>query len=144
MNKLTYIDDCQLDHFILRKILSRFGSSVDVRCTGSGTRIIDQLSQQRFEEDNLPDIILLDIAYNQGFDAWEFLDQLQLLYPELAKPVDVYILSASKYPADIERLKKYDFVKAFIMKPITKEVLLKIMRQREMTVDCFAMIEAHN
>ncbi|HTI60270.1 hypothetical protein [Mucilaginibacter sp.] len=144
MNKLTYIDDCQLDHFILRKLLSRFGSPVEIRCTGSGSRIMDQLSQNYADEGSLPDIILLDIAYQQGFDAWEFLDQLRSLYPRLAKPIDVYILSATKYPADLLHLEKYDFVKAFIMKPITKEALQKIIRHREMSVDRFAFIEAYN
>lgn len=144
MNKLTYIDDCQLDHFILRKLLSRFGSQVEIRCTGSGSRILDQLAQNRSDESNLPDIILLDIAYQSGFDAWGFLDQLQSLYHQLAKPIDVYILSATKYPADLEHLEKYDFVKAFIMKPITKEALQKIIRHREISMDRFALIESYN
>ena len=144
MNKLTYIDDCQLDHFILRKLMSRFGSSAEIRCTGSGSRIMDQLCQNYMDEDSLPDIILLDIAYQPGFDAWGFLDKLRSLYPLLAKPIDVYILSATKYQADLEHLQKYDFVKAFIMKPITKEALQKIIRQREVSMDRFALIESYN
>jgi CheY-like chemotaxis protein len=144
MNKLTYIDDCQLDHFILRKILSRYGLPLEVRCTGYGDNVLNQLMQQREEEYSLPDIILLDIAYTPAFDAWNFLDKVKAIYPLLAKPVEIYILSASKYPADVDRLKQYDFVKAFILKPITKEVLLKLIRQRELSVDSLAMLEAQN
>ena len=144
MNKLTYIDDCQLDHFILRKILSRYGFPLEVRCTGHGDYVLDQLTQQYAEADKLPDIILLDIAYTPGFDAWGFLDNLRALYPLLAKPVEVYILSASKYPADVERLKRYDFVRAFIVKPITKEVLLKLIRLKEMSFNKFAGAEVQN
>ncbi len=144
MNKLTYIDDCQLDHFILRKILSRYGLPLEVRCTGFGDNVLNQLIQQREEENSLPDIILLDIAYTPGFDAWGFLDRVKAIYPLLAKPVEVCILSASKYPSDVERLKHYDFVKAFIVKPITKEVLLKLIRQRESHGNNFATFEAWN
>jgi len=144
MNKLTYIDDCQLDHFILRKILSRYGLPLEVRCTGYGDSVLNQLTQQREEENSLPDIILLDIAYTPAFDAWGFLDKVKAIYPLLAKPVEVYILSASKYPSDVERLKQYDFVKAFIVKPITKEVLLKLIRQRELHGNNFATLEAQN
>ena len=144
MNKLTYIDDCQLDHFILRKILSRYGLPLEVRCTGYGDSVLNQLTQQREEENNLPDIILLDIAYTPVFDAWGFLDRVKAIYPLLAKPVEVYILSASKYTTDVERLKQYDFVKAFIVKPITKEVLLKLIRQRESYGNKFDTLEAQN
>jgi CheY-like chemotaxis protein len=144
MNKLTYIDDCQLDHFILRKILSRYGLPLEVRCTGYGDNVLNQLIQQREEENALPDIILLDIAYTPAFDAWGFLDKVRGIYPLLAKPVEVYILSASKYSSDVERLKQYDFVKAFIVKPITKEVLLKLIRQRESPVYNFVTLESQN
>jgi len=56
----------------------------------------------------------------------------------------VYILSASKYPTDIERLAQYDFVKAFILKPITKEVLLKLIREKETAAGNFFTLEAQN
>ena len=144
MNKLTYIDDCQLDHFILRKILSRYGLPLEVRCTGYGDNVLNQLMQQREEESSLPDIILLDIAYNPAFDAWNFLDKVRAIYPLLAKPMEVYILSASKYPNDVERLKQYDFVKTFIVKPITKEVLIKLIRQKETAINSFVTPEAQN
>ncbi len=144
MNKLTYIDDCQLDHFILRKILSRYGLPLEVRCTGYGDNVLHQLMQQRDEESSLPDIILLDIAYNPAFDAWGFLDKIKAIYPLLAKPVQVYILSASRYPSDVERLKRYDFVKAFIVKPITKEVLLQLLREKETAAGNFVTAEVQN
>lgn len=144
MNKLTYIDDCQLDHFILRKILSRYGLPLEVRCTGYGANVLNQLMQQCEEENSLPDIILLDIAYTPAFDAWDFLDKVRAIYPLLAKSIEVYILSASKYPAEVERLRQYDFVKAFIVKPITKEVLLKLIRQKKLSVSNFVTLESLN
>lgn len=144
MNKLTYIDDCQLDHFILRKILSRYGLPLEVRCTGYGDNVLNQIMQQRNDENSLPDIILLDIAYNPAFDAWGFLDKIKAIYPLLAKPMEIYVLSASKYPSDVERLKQYGFVKAFIVKPITKEVLLQLIRQKKIAMNNFVTVEAQN
>jgi two-component SAPR family response regulator len=143
MNKLTYIDYCQLDHFILKKILSRYGLPFEVKCTDSCKEVLDQLVLQRANKENLPDIIFLDI-YSSEFDAWEFLDKVQLIYPVFSKPVEIYILSAAKYPADVERLKQYDLVKAFILKPITKEVLQKLMRQKELSESRFETIEGLN
>jgi CheY-like chemotaxis protein len=143
MSTLTYIDNCQLDHFILQKILSRFGSSLEVKCTDTGMEALSLLSRQKVYNDNLPDLILLDI-YMPGFDAWDFLDKVELLYPTLPHTLEIYILSASKYPADVERLKNYTCVKAFILKPITKEVLQKLIRHKISPINKFATIEAQN
>jgi CheY-like chemotaxis protein len=143
MNKLTYIDYCQLDHFILRKILSRYGLPFEVKCSDSCKEVLNQLVLQRADTENLPDIIFLDI-YSAEFDAWEFLDKVQLLYPAFSKPIEIYILSATRYQEDIDRLKQYDLVKAFILKPITKEVLQQLITQRELAESRFATIESLN
>lgn len=143
MSKLTYIDDCQLDHFILKKIISRFGSSCEVKCTDTCIEVLSLLSQHRQDAEKLPDIILLDI-YMPEFDAWDFLDKVQILYSNLTKAVEIYILSACKYPEDVERVKQYPFVKAFILKPITKEVLLKLIRQKESSFSKFTSMETPN
>jgi len=132
MNKLTYIDDCRLDQFIFKKLLSRYGSPVEVECLDTAVEALIQLKRKCLDSDGLPDIILLDI-YNPFLDAWNFLDRVQALYPALAKPVEVYILSASRYPTDVERLKQYDFVKAYIIKPVTREVLEQLVREKELT-----------
>jgi CheY-like chemotaxis protein len=143
MSKLTYIDDCKLDRFILEKILSRFGSSFEVKCADTGNEVLNQLSQQDGYNDKQPDLILLDI-YMPCFDAWDFLDKVELIYPTLNRSLEVYILSASKFPADVERLKNYTCVKAFILKPITKEVLQKLIRHKISPVTQFAILEACN
>jgi CheY-like chemotaxis protein len=143
MNKLTYIDDCQIDQFILRKLLSRYGMPCEVNCSDTVEEVLVQLKRQSTDGDSLPDIILLDI-YDPYLNAWEFLDRVQSMYPLLAKPVEVFILSASKYPADVERLKQYDFVKAYIVKPITKEILIQLMRERETAADRLMTLEAQN
>ena len=130
MSKLTYIDDCQIDQFILRKILTRYGSSCEVRCTDTCIGLLSLLSKRHLDEDEIPDIILLDI-YMPGLNAWDFLDRLRWLYPTLPKPINVFILSACKYAVDVDRAKQYHFVKAFMLKPITKEVMQNLILQIE-------------
>jgi CheY-like chemotaxis protein len=143
MSTLTYIDDRQLDQFILRKILSRYGSSCEVKCTDSCIGVLSLLSQYNATSEQLPDIILLDM-YMQGFNPWDFLDRVKWLYPGLPKAVDIYILSACNYKADIERAKQYPFVKAFMLKPITKEVLQRLIQQKDQQLNRFAIMGAAN
>jgi len=143
MNKLTYIDDCRLDQFILKKILTRYGFPFEVECLDTSEEALIQLRRECRRHEDLPDIILLDI-YNPFLDAWNFLDRVQAIYPILAKPVEVFILSASKYPTDVERLKQYDFVKAYIEKPITKEALQQLICMKETSRDRFLTVGALN
>jgi CheY-like chemotaxis protein len=130
MNKLTYIDDCQLDQFILRKVLSRYGSSYEVKCTDTCIGVLSLLSQRSLNEETMPDTILLDI-YMPGLNVWDFLDRIKWLYPTFSKPLEVYILSACRQAADVERAKKYRFVKAFMLKPVTREMIEDLMRRKE-------------
>lgn len=142
ISKLTCIDDCKLDHFILIKTLSRFGSPYEVKCSSTGAAVLYLLSQYKLNKEKLPDIILIDI-YTRELDAWGFLDELQTLYPKLVKPVEVYILSAFVYPDDLERLRKYRFIQSVIIKPITKEILCELIRQKE-SANRFTILENSN
>ena len=127
MNKLIFIDDCQLDQFILKRVLLKFKLSYEVSCTDDAQEVLSFLSQNRLDIDKLPDIILLDI-YMPHFNGWDFLEKLQNLYPKLIKPFKIYILSASINPKDIARSKQYAFVNSFLFKPITNEVMAKLIR----------------
>ncbi|HVV53686.1 MAG TPA: response regulator [Mucilaginibacter sp.] len=128
MKKLIFIDDSQLDHFILKRVLRKYDLAFDVNCTADVREVISFLEQNRGDEETLPDIILVDI-YMPGLDGWAFLDKLQSIYPSLSKEPRVYILSSSISPRDIRRAKNYPFVRSFIFKPITKESLEKYMNE---------------
>ncbi len=140
MNTLTYIDDSPLDQFILKRVLSRCGVACQVKCTDSSASVLSLLSRPRLRASQIPDVILVDI-YMPGFNPWDFLDQVATLYPALPKPVKIYILSARKYPGDLERARVYSFVKAFMLKPITREILEKLMMQIKYPMSRFTLLE---
>ncbi|HEY9000954.1 MAG TPA: response regulator [Mucilaginibacter sp.] len=124
MKKLIFIDDSPLDHFILKRILNKYQLEYEVMCTANGAEVISFLEQNKKNPDQLPDVILVDL-YMPGFNGWNFLDNVQYLYPLLTKPVRIYILSSSINPQDMEQAGQYSYVRSFIFKPITKEVLEK-------------------
>jgi CitB family two-component system response regulator MalR len=126
MKKLIFIDDSPLDHFILKRILKKYQLSYEVNCTANGEEVTEFLEKNKQDSDSLPDIILLDV-YMPHFNGWAFLERVQLLYPLLAKPPSIYILSSSINPKDIVKARQYYFVKSFIFKPITKEILEKLI-----------------
>jgi DNA-binding NarL/FixJ family response regulator len=143
MSKLTYIETCPLDQFILRKVLSRYGTSCEVRCTGSSIGVLSQLSSRGLDAENMPDMIVLDI-YDAEINVWDFLDKIKWLYPTFPKPLEVYILSASRFTADVERARKYWFVKAFMLKPVTKEMIIDLINRKQGNTRRFPMLESVN
>jgi len=124
MKKLIFIDDSPLDHFILKRILNKYQLEYEVMCTANGAEVVSFLEQNKHDIDKLPDVILVDL-YMPEFDGWNFLENVQHLYPGLVKPIRIYILSSSINPKDMEQSKQYSCVRAFIFKPITREVLEK-------------------
>ena len=143
MSKLTYIETCPLDQFILRKVLSRYGTSCEVRCTDSSIGVLSQLSSRSLSAETMPDMIVLDI-YNPEINVWDFLDKVKWLYPTFPKPLEIYILSASKFASDLERARKYWFVKAFMLKPVTKEMIIDLINRKQGNTRRFPMLESVN
>lgn len=128
MKKLIFIDDSPLDHFILKRILNKYQLAYEVNCTANGKEVIEYLKKHKGDKNSLPDIILLDL-YMPEFNGWAFLDKVQHVCPQLAKPLKIYILSSSINPKDMQQAKQYQCVKSFIFKPITKEVLEKLINE---------------
>lgn len=126
MKKILFVDDSPLDHFILKRILNKYKLDYEVNCTADGEEVLGFLKQNRLNKPALPDIILLDL-YMPKFDGWLFLEKMQQVYPHLSKPLKLYVLSSSINPRDIQLVKKFGFVQSFIFKPITKEVLEKLV-----------------
>lgn len=131
MKKLIFIDDSPLDHYILKRILHKYNLTYEVNCTADGEEVIQFLKQHRRDENTLPDVILLDL-YMPDFSGWTFLEKLQKLHLKLAKPVKIYILSASINPNDIDRARRIPMVRSFVFKPITRDALQKLVDE-EMT-----------
>ena len=126
MKKLIFIDDNQLDHFILKRVLNKYNLAYEVNCTADAEEVIGFLKQNQNDKEKLPDIILLDI-YMPLVNGWQFLEKVQQMQPFLNKPLRIYILSSSINPRDIQRAKQFSCVKSFIFKPITKEMLEKLI-----------------
>jgi CheY-like chemotaxis protein len=126
MKKLLFVDDSPLDHFILKRILNNYNLDYEVNCTADGEEVLEFLKQNRLNKLILPDIILLDL-YMPRLDGWVFLEKMQQVYPHLSKPLKLYVLSSSINPRDIQWVKKFSFVQSFIFKPITKEVLDRLI-----------------
>ncbi|GGH18090.1 response regulator [Mucilaginibacter phyllosphaerae] len=126
MCKVIVLDDDQIQQLILKKMMGKYGITSDTIFTDDGVNVLEFLSAHKNEKKILPELLFLDLNMPK-LNGWRFLEGLKVLYPELIKPLNVYILSSSVDPKDVKRSEKYAFVKSYLIKPVTRERLSSIM-----------------
>ena len=72
----------------------------------------------------LPQLIFLDIDMPL-MDGFQFLDEFGNLSDKTQEKCSIIMLTSSISPADVNRSKKYDYVRKYINKPLTLENLEK-------------------
>lgn len=122
MNDLSFflIDDDDIFRFIVKNTIDEINPEMKINFFSDGEQGIDFLKQNLGAATNLPDIILLDV--NMPFmDGWEFLNEYRSLQTELKKEINIYLLTSSKNPNDVDMAKKISELSGYLVKPISKE-----------------------
>lgn len=74
----------------------------------------------------LPQVIFLDLNM-PIMNGWEFLDELIKLPNTSLNNTVIYVTSSSVDPRDIERVKEYELISNYILKPITPNDLEMVL-----------------
>jgi len=131
MNKIDLtciIDDDPIFIFAAKRILKVSNFCDNFTIFNDGMEAINQLRPIMESGDNVPDIILLDINM-PIMDGWQFLDEFIKIKP--AKQTTLYIVSSSIDPVDLEKAKDYELVTDYIIKPLSKTRLIKMLQETE-------------
>jgi CheY-like chemotaxis protein len=126
MSVLCIADSNELDQRIMKLNLLKFPIFKHVLHFYRDAELLNYLKENRNDASNLPDVLLLDLNTQQQNQA-NILEALQFVYPTLRKKTEVYIISASILPKDINKALSYEFVKDYISKPVTKDILRQIV-----------------
>lgn len=122
------IDDDEIFHFITKRTLRRINSAIELESYKDGEEGIEGLKARISLNWNIPDIILLDI--NMPFmNGWMFMDEYKKFEERLNKRVQIYMLTSSDDPEDVERAKKISELSGYMVKPVTEEELEVIIRK---------------
>lgn len=123
---ILIIDDDNVFIFLSKKLFSRHAGDCNVFTCGNGKEGIDFIHNKIRNKAPLPEIILLDINM-PVFNGWDFLEEFILLPDEHTSRSDIFILTSSIREDDKERSKNYFIVKEFISKPLTPQIMQKII-----------------
>lgn len=124
---LWIIDDDPMASFYIKR-LAELGELADIITIYDKARgAVDYLLHHRQTPEHLPDVILLDI-YMPELDGWGFLQEFAKIKDQLAKPIEIYIISSSGHLKDINRANSIPEVSAYIQKPVTKEKLREVVK----------------
>lgn len=117
------IDDNSLDNFINKKLIETNEFAEHVIVYQEATEAMDFLKST--SKDKWPDVIFLDIMMPQ-MDGFQFLEAFEKLPEEQRMQIKVVMLSTSESFKDLNRANKNPYVRKFLNKPLTLQVLQAI------------------
>jgi len=123
------IDDNEIDNLINQKMIEASGIAEHIYThTGARSAIEFLKNMEKLNDagkEVLPDMIFLDIDMPL-MDGFQFLDEFENLDEATKDHCGVVMLTSSISPADVNKSKKYEYVKKYINKPLTQENLEKL------------------
>lgn len=114
------IDDNPMENMVHRKLMDANGFSNKIHAFESAEESLKFLKTASKED--LPQVIFLDIIM-PVMDGFQFLDEFSKLSEEVHKNCKIILLSSSDSFKDLNRANKNKFVKKFLNKPLTAEML---------------------
>ena len=123
------IDDNEIDNLINQKMIEASGITEHIYTHTGARSAIEFLKNMEKLEDTgknvMPDLIFLDIDMPL-MDGFQFLDEFEKLDEQTKNHCSVVMLTSSISPADVNKTKKYEYVKKYINKPLSQENLEKL------------------
>jgi CheY-like chemotaxis protein len=111
------IEDNLIDQLVITQLLKKVLEIDQIVIANNGKEGIEWLTTQK---KNQSLIILLDIQM-PIMNGFEFLDAFEKLNNEIRKEIQIYVLSSTLDPDELEHISKNDNVTGFLNKPFPIE-----------------------
>ena len=125
--EIFIVDDDSIHRLLMSKLFARQGKEYKLDFFENGQKALTALeSAIASPSHTIPDIILLDIE-TPVMNGWQFMNEYQLLPPEIKDRISVYMVSSSFTDEDQERVKSYPEIVDYIVKPLRIEKIVELM-----------------
>lgn len=125
--KESLIKDDPIFVYGTKKVMKEVDFCSDVIVYNNGKEAIDGLRNLVKEKKEMPSLIFLDLNM-PVMDGWEFLDDFITIPNNNIEKVHVYVISSSIDANDFIRARNYEVVNNYILKPITPEDLVAVLK----------------
>src|SRR5690606_4623536 len=125
--RVTLVEDNAIFCFLFKKFLEDYPSrEIDVEIFSNGKAAWDHFSSIKDTPNLFPDMLFVDI--NMPFmNGWELIENLVVNNFDFIHTTTIYIVSSSKSSLDLGKLQEYQFIKEYIIKPIEREGIYKLL-----------------
>jgi CheY-like chemotaxis protein len=123
---IAIIDDDKIYKFMLTRIINDNKLAERIITFSDGEKAIQYLTDNKANNEHIPDIIFLDVNM-PIMDGWQFIEEYASLKTKIEKKVDIFMLSSSVNPIDIERANKINEISDYIIKPMKLEEVKRIL-----------------
>lgn len=121
ISRACVIDDDPVYIYGIRRVLENSGLCDEVLTFSNGKDAFEYFRDHSQDAvKSLPELILLDLNM-PVWDGWQFLDKFSEL--EQNKTVNLYVVSSTLDPRDLDRVSRYQSVTDIIVKPVSMEKL---------------------
>ncbi|WP_153798504.1 response regulator [Foetidibacter luteolus] len=126
------IEDDPITVLVCERIAKLAGFAEEFHSAANGLEAIEYIQKKGADGQCLPELIFLDINM-PVMNGWEFLENFDIVRPLFSKVPFIYILSSTVDPEDQRKALSYPLVKNFISKPLTKNHLVEIAEELQVS-----------
>lgn len=124
---IALVDDDKIFQLTASKTLKATAITDTILQFENGEVALKFLRDHTSDAESLPDYIFLDINM-PIIDGWMFLEDYENLKSKFSKAISIYMVSSSIDARDIDRARKNVNVKDYIMKPVTRDKFIELLK----------------
>lgn len=128
IKNLALVDDDEIFIYLTKNIIEETKLVDLIKVFKNGLDAITFLKENSNDIDRLPEVILLDLSM-PVMDGWQFLEEYIKLKPKIGKKITIYLVTSSISPADIQKAKNINAITDYIIKPVTKERFIDLIKK---------------
>lgn len=123
---ICIIDDDAIAIFGLKRSMESIGLSKNISVFENGLDAFESFEQLIKKGLKLPSVIFIDLNM-PVMDGWDFMHEFVKIHPSEKEMPLIFIMTSSIDRKDVEKAKTYNLEGNYVVKPITSEVLKRIM-----------------